>query len=583
MRVLEGLKMSCHKKALYLVLMATILLQIQVHGSRDTYYVHSTSEDTSGHCTCTVLAPSPDVCSDDAKYHYIKDLEAQVANLTTLVHQLANRTSSALDIQTTMTLIHNLTSQLDVLEADRQLLLTEYFSGIRDEVQTLVGLLPQLQADSADALLLQVYHTQLSNLSGVLSDLQEQHGLSTAELQLQVMQLTEQLNNCNTSKEDPCDKNQCDNHATCVKNDDSYTCTCNTGYTGDGFYCQDVDECAFLGRCPVNSDCINVIGSFSCQCHSGHSGPSCTATSTTITTTEETTTVMVATTAGQPTPHVGWGNGQSVQIHNIIYTDGVSGYINSGWKVDPTIDEEITDAVNHTGHQSWHYKSGTNAGNPSGPGDKTPFSPGLSVKVGRTDGAYTGDADSFYVSFWFKMAHDGSDRYGDGTRMLVVAGDPDGTDASSNYLEINFPYRFNAKVEIRTKESHPSYAECAQSKDCGDDFGLIYTTIANRLDPTTWHHVEMTLRSRPQDYMDEWFYVIDGDTANPSQGGAFYKTQQYDEGRYLYVNRVSFIDISSNNRKKGIYFDDINYKAYNSSNPALVLDEYSTSFEPIEN
>ncbi|XP_078620247.1 noelin-3-like [Branchiostoma floridae x Branchiostoma japonicum] len=216
-----------------------LLTWVQVHGSRDTYYVHSTSEDTSGRCTCTVLAPSPDVCSDDAKYHYIKDLEAQVANLTTLVHQLANRTSSALDIQTTMTLIHSLTSQLDVLEADRQLLLTEHFSSIRDEIQALAGLLPQLQVDSADALLLQIYHTQLSNLSAVLSDLEEQHGLSTAELQLQVMQLTEQLNNCNASKyENPCEKKPCHINAACFHHGESFSCVCLAGYTGDGFYCQ---------------------------------------------------------------------------------------------------------------------------------------------------------------------------------------------------------------------------------------------------------------------------------------------------------------------------------------------------------
>ncbi|XP_078700923.1 uncharacterized protein LOC144927401 [Branchiostoma floridae x Branchiostoma belcheri] len=486
------------------------LPHVQVHGSRDTYYVHSTSEDTSGRCTCTVLAPSPDVCSDDAKYHYIKDLEAQVANLTTLVHQLANRTSSALDIQMTMTLIHNLTSQLAVLEADRQLLLTEYFSNIRDEIQALAGLLPQLQADSADALLLQVYHTQLSNLSDVLSNLQEQHGLSVSDLQLQIMQLTEQLNNCNVSKE--------------------------------------------------------------------------------TTTTEEPTTMMTPTTAKHTTPHptpvVGWGNGQSVHINSITYSDGVTGYINNGWKVDATIDEKISNASAHQGQQCWYYKSGTNTYYNPGPGDKTPFSPGLSVKVGRSDGSYTAEADSFYVSFWFKMAKDYSYRFGDGTKMLVVAGDPSGTGASSNHLEIYFPINYRAKLSIRTKESYPSYAECAQpGANCSDNFGSIYNTIADTLDPTTWHHVEMTLRSRPQDYMDEWFYVIDGDTANQKQEGAFYKTQQYDEGRYLYVNRVSFVDISSvsDSTKKGIYFDDITYKAYNSANPNVVLDEYSTSFEPVEN
>ncbi|XP_078701920.1 uncharacterized protein LOC144927941 [Branchiostoma floridae x Branchiostoma belcheri] len=407
---------------------------------------------------------------------------------------------------------------------------------------------------------------------------------------------------------DECAANPCKVNEDCANTDGGYTCTCKTGFRPNGDTCTDINECSFLGRCPAHSDCINTIGSYHCDCHTGFSGPTCTeitttpppstasSTTTTVsgstvtattgtttlntftgtvttTTTAATTTTgtTVAPTTTQPTPDIGWINGQSV------------GNNNSGWKVDPTIDEKISNTSAHQGQLCWYYKSGTNAGSQPGPGDKTPFSPGLSVKVGRSDSPYTAEADSFYVSFWFKMAHDYSDRTGDGTKMLVVAGDLNGTDASSNHLEIYFLYRYRARVSIRTKESYPSYAECAQSKNCGDNFGSIYSTITDTLDPTLWHHVEMTLRSRPQDYMDEWFYVIDGDTANPSQGGAFYKTQQYDDGRYLYVNRLSFVDISSSSRKKGIYFDDITYKAYNFDNPNVILDEYSTSFEPIEN
>ncbi|KAI8496201.1 hypothetical protein Bbelb_260420 [Branchiostoma belcheri] len=543
----------------------------RVHGSRDTYYVHSTSEDTSGRCTCTVLAPSPDVCSDDAKYHYIKDLEAQVANLTTLVHQLANRTSNVLDIQTTMTLIHNLTSQLAVLEADRQLLLTEYFSNIRDEIQALAGLLPQLQADSADALLLQVYHTQLSNLSDVLSDLQEQHGLSVSDLQLQVMQLTEQLNNCNVSKhENPCDKNPCHVNAACLNHDDSFTCVCNAGYTGDGVRCQDEDECAVTHfiRCPGNYECFNTPGSFYCGCLDGFTdtGTGCV----------EITTVAPTT---LPPTVISWMLGESVTKNNVTQPDGTTTTEDSGWKAGSTMVEEISNAVNHTGSQSWYYARGWNAGQPGG---GTPFSPALNVKVGRSDGSYTGDVDSFYASFWFKMAKDYGNRWGDGTRIMVAAGDPNGTTASSNHLEINFPKSYRAKLSVRTKESHPSYTQCAQTKDCGDDFGYSYTNIADDLDPTTWHYVQMTLRTRPQDYADQWSYLIDN--THSHTGGAFYKTGQYDEGRYLYVNRLNFASFRTptDNAIKGIYFDDITYRTFNSSDPDLIHDEYSTSFEPRE-
>ncbi|XP_019637928.1 PREDICTED: fibropellin-1-like [Branchiostoma belcheri] len=421
---------------------------------------------------------------------------------------------------------------------------------------------------------------------------------------------------------DECAANPCQVNEDCINTVGSYTCTCKTGFRPNGDNCEDIDECSFLGRCPDHSNCINTIGSYRCDCHTGFSGPTCTeitttpppstassttttvsgstvtvtpgtttlntftgsvttttAAATTTTTTSGTTATTTTgttetTTTTQPTPDIGWINGQSVRQNS------------NGWKVDATMDEKISNASAHQGQQCWYYKSGRNTGSQPGPGDKTPFSPGLSVKVGRSDGTYTAEADSFYVSFWFKMAKDYSTKFGDGTKMLVVAGDPNGTFASSNHLEIYFPSRYRAKVSIQTKESYPSYTECAQSKNCGDNFGGIPNVIADNLDPTTWHHVEMTLRSRPQDYMDEWFYVIDGDTANQKQEGAFYKTQQYDEGRYLYVNRLSFVDITSDayvSAKKGIYFDDISYKAYNSSNTNVVLKEYSTSFEPVEN
>ena len=30
----------------------------------------------------------------------------------------------------------------------------------------------------------------------------------------------------------------CDNHATCTNTDGSFTCTCNTGFFGDGYQCE---------------------------------------------------------------------------------------------------------------------------------------------------------------------------------------------------------------------------------------------------------------------------------------------------------------------------------------------------------
>ena len=37
---------------------------------------------------------------------------------------------------------------------------------------------------------------------------------------------------------DECASTPCDKNATCDNTDGSFTCTCNTGYSGDGFDCK---------------------------------------------------------------------------------------------------------------------------------------------------------------------------------------------------------------------------------------------------------------------------------------------------------------------------------------------------------
>ena len=48
---------------------------------------------------------------------------------------------------------------------------------------------------------------------------------------------------------------------------------CQTGFTGNGTYCADFDECA-LGThsCHGNAVCVNVIGSYTCFCNAGYTG-----------------------------------------------------------------------------------------------------------------------------------------------------------------------------------------------------------------------------------------------------------------------------------------------------------------------
>ncbi|WP_437933073.1 EGF domain-containing protein [Sorangium sp. So ce341] len=71
----------------------------------------------------------------------------------------------------------------------------------------------------------------------------------------------------------------CDANAACTNTPGSFTCACNTGYSGDGTTCTDVDECA-LGTddCDANAACTNTPGSFTCACNTGYSGDGTTCT-----------------------------------------------------------------------------------------------------------------------------------------------------------------------------------------------------------------------------------------------------------------------------------------------------------------
>ncbi|KAL6487444.1 hypothetical protein MHYP_G00040700 [Metynnis hypsauchen] len=65
----------------------------------------------------------------------------------------------------------------------------------------------------------------------------------------------------------------CDTYAECMKLRDNFTCTCFSGYSGDGIQCTEIDECnAGIHTCHIRARCENTPGSYICVCLDGYSG-----------------------------------------------------------------------------------------------------------------------------------------------------------------------------------------------------------------------------------------------------------------------------------------------------------------------
>ncbi len=73
----------------------------------------------------------------------------------------------------------------------------------------------------------------------------------------------------------------CATDATCTTAGATKQCTCNSGFSGSGFSCSDVNECA-SNPCQNGGTCTNSVGAFSCACVGGFAGPTCTSVTPTI-------------------------------------------------------------------------------------------------------------------------------------------------------------------------------------------------------------------------------------------------------------------------------------------------------------
>lgn len=79
------------------------------------------------------------------------------------------------------------------------------------------------------------------------------------------------------TKIDPCPSSSCHKDATCSRIDwQRYNCTCNEGFTGDGYNCTEINECE-THRCSFGGTCHDYVNHYNCTCPSGyHNGTDCT-------------------------------------------------------------------------------------------------------------------------------------------------------------------------------------------------------------------------------------------------------------------------------------------------------------------
>ncbi|XP_035660531.1 uncharacterized protein LOC118405244 isoform X2 [Branchiostoma floridae] len=356
-----------------------------------------------------------------------------------------------------------------------------------------------------------------------------------------------------------CASDPCQNGGTCSETAPGFECTCLGGW--EGWTCNRwIDRPCDFNFCEHGGTCMLLVTGEKCFCTLGWDGRSC----------EKVflgSNVETGWKLGDSVVNGNWSGGAIQTLDGDCYQpDRFEFRTWNTCRFAKDGGQAITNEQAHSGNFSWHLKRGSTSTS-----EGTPFSPPLRKIAGRVDRGYVADGNSFYVSFWFKMAG----RRTDDSRVAVVAANPDGTVRSSNYMEIFTDDTFG--LAVRTTEIFPNYTYCARTQDC---FRNSYHLIVGNLPLYEWHRLDMTFVAEPIDYMDKWKYVVDEKAT--LIGGAFLAVERFDFGDpYEYVNRIKFQPQHRNqdDDHAGFYFDDIYYRVFNSSAPDVTLAEYGTSFE----
>ncbi|XP_066016636.1 nephronectin-like [Pocillopora verrucosa] len=137
----------------------------------------------------------------------------------------------------------------------------ERFYFKRDYKRVPLGSIPELPAETCQEIKMSEGGQAVSGKYWFHSIVPERTVLAPCDMK------TEDVDECNSTIP------VCDANAECANTIGSHSCSCKTGFTGNGKKCVDVDECANKSHdCDANASCNNTAGSYRCTCNSWYQG-----------------------------------------------------------------------------------------------------------------------------------------------------------------------------------------------------------------------------------------------------------------------------------------------------------------------
>ncbi|KAM4721339.1 noelin-3 [Rhinophrynus dorsalis] len=165
---------------------------------REGWQVYSSAQDSDGRCICTVVAPEQNLCSRDAKSKQLRQLLEKVQNMSQSIEVLNLRTKRDYQyVQKMETQMKVVRVKFRQIEEDRKTMLTRHFQDLKEKMDELLPLIPVLEQYKTDAQLITQFKEEIRNLTGILTNIQQEIGAFDYEdLHQRVLGLETRLRDC---------------------------------------------------------------------------------------------------------------------------------------------------------------------------------------------------------------------------------------------------------------------------------------------------------------------------------------------------------------------------------------------------